>query len=147
ANLLQKQHQRDDSQVMQQQTGQFLSQQPNNEYTGRASRINIYGQEPGKNSKTQAVTNTAWTGPISPKGEYWGRLGRAEKSREEPVWRGPWNALGIRPEAKRERLVLARRVSIGKKEVAQGILLNWQTLHQDLLAEVADLFPDGKLQP
>src|SRR5262249_33324628 len=60
---------------------------------------------------------------------------------------GPWNALWIRPEAKRERLVLARRVSIGKKEVAQGILLNWQTLHQDLLAEVADLFPDGKLQP
>jgi signal transduction histidine kinase len=144
ANMLQK---RDDNQLIQQQVGQYLTPQPNNEYTGRASRINIYGQETGKNSKTQAVTNTAWTGPISPNGEYWVRPGLREKSREELVSLGPWNALWIRPEAKRDRLVLARRVSIGKKEVAQGILLNWETLHQDLLAEVADLFPDAKLQP
>src|SRR5262245_76411 len=131
ANLMQKQQQRDDSQLVQQQTGQFFAQPPNNEYAGRASRINIYGQDSGKNSKTQAVTNTAWTGPISPNGEYWVRPGLREKSREELVSLGPWNALWIRPEAKRERLVLARRVSIGKKEVAQGILLNWETLHQD----------------
>jgi signal transduction histidine kinase len=121
-----------------------LQQQPGlNEFTSRAGRF-AYGQEQAKNP---GPGNTAIVGRLSPNGEHWLRVGLREKSREELVTLGPWNVLWIKPEPNRERLIVARRASVAKQQLCQGILLNWETLKKDLLSEVRDIFPEADLKP
>jgi len=45
------------------------------------------------------------------------------------------------------RLLLARRVTVGKEVFVQGCWLNWEKIQKDLLAEVADLLPQATLTP
>jgi signal transduction histidine kinase len=44
-------------------------------------------------------------------------------------------------------LLLARRVTVGKKELVQAAVLNWPAVKEQLLDEIADLLPDADLQP
>jgi signal transduction histidine kinase len=44
-------------------------------------------------------------------------------------------------------LLLARRVTVGKKELVQAAVLNWPAVKEQLLDEIADLLPDAGLQP
>src|SRR5207244_809909 len=39
------------------------------------------------------------------------------------------------------------RVTIGNKQVCQGVLLDFENLKTVLAAEVSDLFPEGQLRP
>ena len=52
----------------------------------------------------------------------------------KPVWAG-------------SALVLARRVSVGKKEYVQGCWLDWPWLQERLVSDVRDLLPDARLEP
>jgi signal transduction histidine kinase len=45
------------------------------------------------------------------------------------------------------RLILARRVEVGGKELIQGCLLDWPAIERELRAAIADLLPDAKLLP
>lgn len=44
-------------------------------------------------------------------------------------------------------LVMARRVTIGDKEICQGLLLDWKRLQQVLIEEVEDLYPQARFIP
>ncbi len=122
-----------------------MGQQNFSEYQSRVGRFG-YGQEPATHPKLQKNSNVlTQIGPVSPNNEHWLKPGLREKSREEIVTPGPWTALWIKTQNK--RLILARQVTIGKQQVCQGILLNWDTLRDQLTAEVKDLFPQAKLQP
>jgi signal transduction histidine kinase len=46
-----------------------------------------------------------------------------------------------------ERLVVARLVLIGDKQVCQGLLLDWARLQEHLKREVADRFPEARFVP
>jgi signal transduction histidine kinase len=46
-----------------------------------------------------------------------------------------------------ELLVFVRRVEIGKKQLCQGIVLDWPNLQGLLTDKVSDLFPDAKVLP
>ena len=46
-----------------------------------------------------------------------------------------------------ESLLLVRRVKIGAREFFQGILVDWPALRGELLAQIADLFPNAVLTP
>lgn len=55
-----------------------------------------------------------------------------------PLWLG---------EQGQERLIVARLVQIGDRQVCQGILLDWHRLQEILAEEISGLFPDAKFQP
>jgi signal transduction histidine kinase len=46
-----------------------------------------------------------------------------------------------------ERLIAARLVRVGQKEICQGIVLDWSLLQGLLVAEVSDLFPQARVLP
>jgi signal transduction histidine kinase len=46
-----------------------------------------------------------------------------------------------------EKLVLARRLQIGKSQICQGVVLDWSRLQGILTAEVSDLFPEARVLP
>jgi signal transduction histidine kinase len=58
-----------------------------------------------------------------------------------PVWEGT-----SRPVWLGNRLLLARRVTIGSDQVIQGCWLNWDRLRTELQAELADLLPTAALE-
>src|SRR5262249_46460562 len=100
------------------------------------------------NSKTQNPIPSTVIGRFSPNGEHWLRPWlRQKKSTEEVVAIGPWNALWVSPEPNRQRLIVARLVSVGTQRVCQGGLLDWDALQKDLLSEVKEVFPHAKFQP
>lgn len=55
-----------------------------------------------------------------------------------PLWLG---------DAGQERLIVARLVQIGDRQVCQGILLDWHKLQEILADEVSGLFPQARFQP
>jgi signal transduction histidine kinase len=81
-------------------------------------------------------------------GEDWFLRSPVRKGRSEqvPVTLGPMVPLWL-DSAGQERLVLARLVQIGNKQVCQGILLDWPRLRTLLTNEVADLFPEAETRP
>jgi signal transduction histidine kinase len=46
-----------------------------------------------------------------------------------------------------DRLILARRVQTGGKELIQGCLLDWPAIQQQALSAISDLLPDARLAP
>ncbi len=75
--------------------------------------------------------------------------GKQTRREKVVVALGPMVPLWLSAQEQPERLVLARHVQIGKKEVCQGIVLDWPRL-QTLLAEEAekeDLFPSAQIHP
>jgi signal transduction histidine kinase len=59
-----------------------------------------------------------------------------EVSAMTPLWIGPG-----------DRLVLARRLTIGGAEYVQGCLIDWTALQKELVASVSDTFPGARLEP
>ncbi len=56
-----------------------------------------------------------------------------------PVW--------VAEDSGTAQIVFVRSVSIGGQKHLQGFLADWETIREDLLAEVRDLFPDARLSP
>ncbi|MBM4069002.1 MAG: HAMP domain-containing histidine kinase [Planctomycetes bacterium] len=114
------------------------------------SRMPIYGpqenyrgnQSPNLNPPSQ----NSLIGKLTPNGEGLLRPGGG-KARAETVRPGPMSAFWLESGSKDERLVVARRVEVGGRSVAQGLLLNWQALEKRLLEQIEDLFPEARLQP
>lgn len=71
----------------------------------------------------------------------------AKKGKTETVTLGPMAGVWVDAADGTARLLIARRVNVGAQEMCQAIALNWEALQTLLLAEVADLFPEGRLLP
>src|SRR5262249_37878485 len=121
-------------------------QKGTSEYSTRAGRF-VYGQESLSNVKNQNTIPTTVIGSWSPNGENWLTPWLHRKTQEEVVAIGPWNALWVKPEPARQRLIVARLVRVGTQQVCQGILLDWDALKKDLAAEVRDVFPGARFKP
>lgn len=63
------------------------------------------------------------------------------------VMTGTFAPRWIIPESGEPELVFERTVTIGRESLRQGFWLDWPTLRAQLLASVADLFPEAKLAP
>jgi signal transduction histidine kinase len=94
--------------------------------------------ELGKNATSASRSNPVPSEPISvalgPMVPLWLPLNGTANSRSQtPVWE--------------RELLFARCVTIGQKEVCQGVVLDWPRLQQLLAQEVGDLFPEAQIQP
>jgi signal transduction histidine kinase len=63
-----------------------------------------------------------------------------------PVSRGPLARLWLTTADDHERLVAARLVTVGERQVCQGIVFDWDRLQQVLAEEIADLFPEARFE-
>lgn len=55
--------------------------------------------------------------------------------------------LWLSPKEREDRLIVARMVKVGDRQICQGIVLDWSRLQQVLAAEIRDLFPDARFVP
>jgi signal transduction histidine kinase len=60
---------------------------------------------------------------------------------------GPMTPLWLPSAENPEHLLLVRLAQVGKKEVIQGVQLDWKTLESELTDTISDLFPSAKLLP
>lgn len=116
-----------------------------------AARMNVYLPQENyrggqKLENFNAKSQNALIGKLTPNGEGLLRPGLG-KARAETVRPGPMIAFWLQAGTPGERLVVARRVEVGDKSVAQGLVLNWPALKNRLLEQVDDLFPEASLQP
>jgi signal transduction histidine kinase len=120
---------------------QTLSDQ---DFQRRAGRL-AYA-DPAKMAKqqNQYAGNYAW-GPWAGNGEKLFKPGPMSKG--EIVVPGPMSGFWLQTKDDKERLIVARRVDVGKKQLVQGIVLNWDALQNNLRAEVEELFPEARLVP
>jgi len=72
---------------------------------------------------------------------------RPARSTQVAVSLSPMTPLWLTRAGQPERLVVARLVRIGRRQVCQGILLDWPRLRELLAGEVSDLFPQARVQP
>src|SRR5262249_8945720 len=63
------------------------------------------------------------------------------------VSRGPLLRLWLTTVDYQDRLIAARLVRVGEREVCQGVILDWGRLQKVLADEVADLLPDARFEP
>ena len=82
-------------------------------------------------------------------GEDWFRsnLRRGARSQEAPVALGALVPLWLADGKEQDRLMAARLVRIGQKQICQGIVLDWPRLQALLAEEIHDLFPEARLRP
>lgn len=115
------------------------------------NRMNVYGSQDNyrasqRTTNLNPLSQNSVIGKLTPNGEGLLRPGGG-KARAETVRPGPMSAFWVESGSKDERLVVARRVEVGNKAVAQGLLLNWPSLEKRLLEQIDDLFPEARLQP
>jgi signal transduction histidine kinase len=74
---------------------------------------------------------------------------RTSPGQKAEVKLGSMVPLWLTPDGQDERLIVARLVRIGERQVCQGIVLDWPRLQSSLIEEcsIHDLFPDGRLEP
>ncbi|HMF16105.1 MAG TPA: HAMP domain-containing sensor histidine kinase [Gemmataceae bacterium] len=82
-----------------------------------------------------------------PNGESLLLPGSMSKSIGETVTPGPMTAFWVKTEKNQERMIIARPVQVGSKQVVQGIALDWEKLQKQLVSLVDELFPEAQLQP
>jgi signal transduction histidine kinase len=80
-----------------------------------------------------------------PWAEINGKMGGTGHSAEVSV--GTLQPLWLRAQGQPDRLVLARLARSGDRRMVQGVLLDWPKLHDILLPEIQDLFPEARLEP
>jgi signal transduction histidine kinase len=63
------------------------------------------------------------------------------------VTRGPLVRTWLRTKDNQERLIAARLVHVGERDLCQGILLDWDRLQEVLTEEVAESLPAARFEP
>src|SRR5262249_18692639 len=63
------------------------------------------------------------------------------------VSRGPLVRLWLTTDDEQDRLIAARLVHVGEREVCQGIVLDWTRLQKVLAEEISDLLPHVRFEP
>jgi signal transduction histidine kinase len=111
---------------------------------GQKSRVMNEGQ--GRSQKDDAqvvVLNTAGNG------SQWflPNPRRSVPGKEITVSLSPLTPEWLTAPGQADRLIVARLVRVGRREVCQGVLLDWPALRQVLTDEVKDLFPQGRIEP
>lgn len=73
--------------------------------------------------------------------------GQPVVSENEGVATGPFEPRWIAREGAEPELVFEREVRLGEESVRQGFWIDWPALRADLLASVAEMFPQARLAP
>jgi len=124
----------------------MLGNEPQSSYQSRAGQLSKFQNE-GK--KTQEKENRDLIGRNVHDPESW--FGRPLQSIAPGdsvlVSRGPFIGLWVTDTDDQERLIAARLVYVGEREICQGILLDWDRLQDVLSAETADLLPNARFEP
>jgi signal transduction histidine kinase len=125
-------------------------QQVDREFLSRAGQAAKRIQEVN-NSKTQNLNDTQEIaiGNTLDNGENWfsPNSKRTRASEQVLVAMGTMVPIWITADNGEPRLVVARQVHLGNRQVCQGLLLDWPRLQKHLGEEVADLFPDARFIP
>lgn len=141
-----------------QQSSQTRNYQPNPkngynndlEQQARSQNVDRIKKEAQANKVQTADADVAW-GNIKRNGEGWFVHGKARPgaTQKAEVNLGPMVPLWLTPEGQEERLVVARLVKIGDRQVCQGIVLDWPELQKVLAEEVRglELFPEARFVP
>jgi signal transduction histidine kinase len=101
-------------------------------------------------NKVQSIDLGLALGNLKRNGEGWFAGSSLRPSQRAEVKLGPMLPFWLTPEGQEERLVVARQVTIGDRQVCQGIVLDWSALQKVLIDETAihrDLFPEARLVP
>jgi hypothetical protein len=72
---------------------------------------------------------------------------RSAPSKQITVGLSPLTPEWLAAPGQADRLIVARLVHVGRREVCQGVLLDWPALRQVLTDEIKDLFPEGRIEP
>jgi signal transduction histidine kinase len=128
------------------QPGQQLMKDAQAGYQGRVQNQSRVAQE-GKAAPQKANRDVA--GGIDRDPEAWFALTSLlpVSSDSVAVSRGPLVRLWLTTGDTEDRLIAARLVNVGEREVCQGIVLDWGRLQKVLADEVADLLPDVRFEP
>ncbi len=116
-------------------------------YDSRSEQMRNVQQEL-RLSPTVAELNLALNNTVR-NGENWFSAPALTLRPSEPVaiGRGPMVRLWLTTADGAERLVAARLVRIGKRQLCQGLLLDWPRLQEVLAEAVADPFPEAQFVP
>ncbi|GIW80463.1 MAG: hypothetical protein KatS3mg105_2270 [Gemmatales bacterium] len=137
--------------VEQKQKPDFQEILQNKQSTQYASRLNVRNrvQQELNSVKPQSMPAQVVYGNIAWNGANWitRRPGDIVTDKRADIHVGAMVPLWIGLADSQERLVVARRVRIGNKEICQGMLLDWPKLKRFMYEEIADLFPQATFVP
>jgi signal transduction histidine kinase len=115
-------------------------------YQTRASQLNRVQNE-GKVAPQKENRDLVGNNVRDPEAWFARGLPRPTPGDEVAVVRGPLVRLWLTTGDHQERLVAARLVHVGEREVCQGVVLDWDRLQKVLADEVTELLPDARLEP
>jgi signal transduction histidine kinase len=115
-------------------------------YQTRASQLSKVQNE-GKLSPQKENRDLVGNNVRDPEAFFARGLPRPTPGDEVAVVRGPLVRLWLMTGDHQERLVAARLVQVGEREVCQGVVLDWERLQKVLGDEVTELLPDARLEP
>jgi signal transduction histidine kinase len=108
------------------------------------SKVQKEGQAPNYKDAPEVAY-----GNLARNGGDWFASGNKKPRHGEPVEvvLSPMTPLWLTGEDGEDRLLFARVVHIGDREVCQGVVLDWRRLQGLLAGEVSDLFPEARIVP
>jgi signal transduction histidine kinase len=112
--------------------------------------LNRQGRQMTNQAKARTDNSTVALENLSRNGENWfvTNPSRRKRSEQVVVSLGPMVPCWLAAEGQPERLIFARRVQIGTKDLYQGIVLDWPRLQHLLVDEVrSDLFSEARVLP
>lgn len=132
-----------------QQSADAQQQRVDPEYLSRAGAQSRLKQDLNVNNRVENDLPDVALANTGANGERWFSFNpkRAPASEQVAVGLGSMVPVWLNGDDGVERLVVARVVRIGDKQVCQGLLLDWQRLQEHLKREVADRFPDAQFVP
>jgi signal transduction histidine kinase len=119
------------------------------EFLSRAGASSKLKQDLNANNRVDNETPDVALANTLGNGERWFSFNpkRAPASEQVAVGLGSMVPVWLTGDDGVERLVIARLVHIGDKQVCQGLLLDWARLQEHLKREVADRFPEAQFVP
>ncbi|HEV3260892.1 MAG TPA: HAMP domain-containing sensor histidine kinase [Gemmataceae bacterium] len=129
------------------QSKDVQAQSPTSDYFTRKDQQSRVMNE--GNQAAQKDDNEVVMGNLLRNGTGWFSKNSVRPARSEQVAvsLSPMTPLWLARAGQPERLVVTRLVRIGRRQVCQGMLLDWPRLQKLLVGEVSDLFPEARMQP
>jgi signal transduction histidine kinase len=119
------------------------------EFLNRAGQQTRVKQEMNRRTYNNNDISEVAIANTSKNGERWlapdNKL--APRGKQVTVQLGSMAPVWMKTDDGQDRLIVARLVRIGEKELCQGLLIDWPRLQQHLAGEVADLFPEARFIP
>jgi signal transduction histidine kinase len=130
-----------------QNTSRLANDFANRAYTGELNKkdLALTKQQKDLPAKEQQENLYAWGTQYLTNGE--GYIGKQVAIQKTPVKVGGMVPLWVTSDDMEERLLFARIVQMGDKQVCQGIVLDWAKLQTMLKDVVKESFPEATFQP